>query len=229
MFDQERSNPVNTDDWTSRDLERVAVAAAQNARKEHSAQNIAKTLYQRFSSDVDELYADSRGVSLGGYRRIPKVFDLKNGEFFKVVPWASQTDDSDALRAGETPNSNTERALAGLEDSSDNANQCPYDTGLHPNSQEGDWSGWIKSYSDLIVGSNWGEENVTVGPEAAEEIRRLELEEPGTEHVEFINEDYESTELHKNEWRVYSFSEEEGWSAETITDYSPDQGYVSVS
>lgn len=219
-------NSVDTDDWSARDLEKVAVAAAQNASKEHSAQNIAKALYQKFSQDADELYADSRGVILGGYRNIVKIFDQKSEEVHYLVPWASQTGEDDMLIEGENPNTKTERNLAGLEDSKNRNSRPVWETDYHPN----DWSGYVSGFSDIWIGEMYGEKNITFTDSGSDEAERLELEHPEAkiEHIRFIHEDYESADLDEGEWRAYHFEEGEGWSGHTISDYSPDQGYAEI-
>jgi PBP1b-binding outer membrane lipoprotein LpoB len=257
MFDQERSNPVNTEDWSARDLERVAVAAAQNARKEHSAQNIAKTLYQTFSSDVDELYADSRRVSLGGGRDILKVFDQKNDGILYLVPWASQTGEDDALRPEEKPNTNTERNLAGLQDPQDTAN---YDS-LDPQSTKNRFESWkeqrkeegkqvteeligqgwvnmIGAYADLLPGAEYKDANITVTEEAGNEIGDLELIRPedpneedpnyeGIDHIERIVEEYEAANLDSGEWLKVHY-EDNQFQFTTTNDYNPSQGFAEA-
>jgi PBP1b-binding outer membrane lipoprotein LpoB len=219
-------NSVDKDDWSARDLEKVAVSAAQNASKEHSAQNIAKALYNTFSTDADELYADSRANYLGGHRDVLKVFDGKNNQVHYLVPWASQTGEDDFLRDGEEPVSDTEDNLAGLEESKNRNSRPIWDKNYHPN----DWESYVNGFSDIWVGIMYGEKNITFTDSGSDEAERLELEhtEAKIEHIRFIHEDYESADLDEGEWRAYHFEEGEGWSGHTVSDYSPDQEYAEV-
>lgn len=219
---------VDKDDWSAGDLEQVAVSAAQSVGKEN-AMAVGKALYENFSSNPDELYVDSRHQYLGGDVVVLEIFDKRNDSKHYLMPWGDVSDEGVFLREGENPDTSTERNLEGLEDSSDNANRNGYDTELHPEkSPDGEWVGWIKAYSDLLIGEKYGKENLTVTESAAKQIRNLEIIDPSTAHIEFINEDYEATNLDQGEWRVYDFDQENGWTARTVADYTPDQGYAEV-
>jgi hypothetical protein len=241
MFDEERSNPVNTEDWSARDLERVAVAAAKNASKEHSAQNIAKTLYQTFSSDVDELYADSRRA-LG--RDIVKIFDQVNDEIHYLVPWASQTGEDDMLIEGENADDKTERNLAGLEDKEDMANFSPLDVeqienrieyfGGRENISDAEWreawDNFMNHFGDIIVGENYGTDELAVTRDAAIRIDGAEIEGyEGIDHIKEINTQYsaikQDTQLGDGKrMRVHY---DGGWKFDVTSDYDGN-GYAEA-
>jgi len=228
---------VDTDDWSGRDLEKVAVAAAQNSSKEHSAMRIGKALYQEFSTEADELYVDSRRA-LG--RDIVKIFDQVNDEIHYLVPWASQTGEDDMLRDGENPNSKTERSLAGLEDPTDVANACLIDPQTLENAIEyskeernatdaeirGDLPGWINAYDDLLPGPKYDTQELTFTEEAARYVAQQEVHGyGGIDHIKTVTETMKSTELGDGE-TVKFHKEGGGLSSEIITGYDPEQGFA---
>lgn len=237
LFDEERINSVDTENWSARDLERVAVAAAQRASKEYSAQNIAKTLYQTFSQDADELYADSRRA-LG--RNIVKIFDQVNDEIHYLVPWASQTGEDDMLIEGEEADDKTERNLAGLEDPTDLANACLIDPQTLENAIEyskeernatdaeirGALPGWINAYDDLLPGPKYDTQNLTFTEEAGRHVAQQEVHGyGGIDHIKTVTETMEATKSGDDE-TVKFYMEGGGLSAEVITGYDPEQGFA---